>query len=122
MKHLSLAEQAYFQKRVCYWQEKMGQSRWSIRVIFVSKLEGSRAEVECRNKDGIAVIEVSKQFDTDWDEYELDQTAFHEVDEIKYWVLRSFLSDEICDQLIHEWIRTDENTWFKTMRGENENH
>lgn len=118
MRSLSVAEQAYIKDRIFYWRDRMEQSKWSIRVVFVTKLETARAECECCNKNGLAIITISKQFDEEWDNKELDETAFHEVCEIKYWSLRSFLADDLADQLIHEFIRQDENTFFKYLTKE----
>ena len=117
MRNLSALEQTYIKERIFFWRDKMGQNKWSVRVRFVTKLDDSRAEVECCSRNGIAVVTVSKQFDDEWTETDLNETTFHEVCEIKYWALRSFLADDVADVLIHEWIRTDENTWFKYITG-----
>lgn len=115
-KRLSASEQDLIGTRIPYWQDKFGLHKWDIRLRYEDKLEGSRAETECREKDCIAVITFSKQFDDEWDDTDLDKTCFHEVEEIKYWLLRTFLAEDIANTIIHEWIRTDENTLYPLLK------
>ena len=116
MKRLSESEMEYIRTRITYWQTKLGQLRWNIQLRFVPRIDTAKADCECRGQDGIADIRFSKQFDDEWDNTDLDKTAFHEVSEIKYWILREFLAPDIADRIVHEWIRTDENTVFEYMK------
>jgi len=115
-KRLTVSEQEFIKDRLSYWQGKLGQIKWDIRLRYEDVLEGSRAETECREKDSLAVITFSKQFDEEWDETALDKTCFHEVCEVKYWLLRTFLAEDIANTIIHEWIRTDENIIYPLLK------
>ena len=117
MKKLSPEDKAYCEIRVSFWQKILGITNWKVFTVFGECEGNSRAEVECNHQGRVATIVFDKEFDVSWDKDDLDETAFHEIQEIKYTSLRSFLNDEISDQLIHEWIRQDENTIFRLLAG-----
>jgi hypothetical protein len=117
MKRLSPDDRAYCTKRVSFWQKLLGITNWKVFTVFGECEGNSRAEVECNHQGRVATIVFDKNFDVSWDKTDLDETCFHEIEEIKYTPIRSFLADEISDQLIHEWIRQDENTIFRLLAG-----
>jgi hypothetical protein len=115
MKKLSPEEQDYCVERVRFWQKILGIFGWQIFIIF-GKCDGnSRAEVEFNRPGKAATITFSREFDTSWDKSDLDKTAFHEVCEVKYEAFRNFLADDLCDSLIHDLIRLDENTLHRLL-------
>lgn len=117
---LTAKEKKYIEKRVAYWQEIIGITDWKVFVRFGKGKPDTRADISFLADDRTCTILFSEDFDDVWTEIELDQTAFHEVSEIKYRPIRQVVGEQFASEIIHMLIRHDENTWFKYCRNEQE--
>ena len=112
---LSDKDKEYIIKQAKYWQQVIGIVGWKIFIRFGKTDNDSRANISFKSDNRIAVILFDEDFDDVWDKVELNQTVFHEISEIKYRDIAQIVSQNLADEIIHKYIRQDENTWFKYM-------
>jgi hypothetical protein len=103
-----------FKEECKKWIAFFGLSQWDITFEYGKVGDGNVAETSFDATNHWALITLSNTVESD----DLCRSAFHEVDEVRYALLRSLACERYTtyreiDGAVHEMIRQDENLIYQ---------
>lgn len=118
-----------FKKECEYWIQKLGLTGWEVDIVIGMKedLDTTNAKTSIDLEARYAKIKLAPEWEEEYGENEIENTAFHEVCEVKYGKIHTLANyrylrhhDEI-EEAIHELIHQDTKLIWKKDWAERQN-